>query len=163
MRSYTDIRGNVHELEIRISTRNKLKDQLGIDLAGLYVFPEKMEAFLTEMLETARLWEVLAVIEQTTADDLMDVGNRGTGEQAALALLDAITDFFPQSHPVTKGLRTLLDRVRKANAIHQEAAGKLLDGLAASLDLSTVFSSVDPSTSGSGGSPVPSGSRTSAT
>lgn len=160
--SYKDIRGNVHELTITIATRNRLKDQLEIDLAGLWVYPEKLEQFLTTVLETEKLWKVLGVLEGVPADDLMNAANGDTEEQAGMALLQALTDFFPQSHPVTKGMKTLLDRVRKANHIHQEAAGKLLAGLATSLDLSTVFSSADPSTNGSGELQAPSGSQTSA-
>lgn len=162
MASYKDMGGKVHELVIRISERNKLKAH-GIDLAELWVYPEKLEAFLTSVMNGERLWEVLAVLEGVSADDLMNVANGDTEEQAGLALLEAITDFFPQSHPMTKGMSTLLDRVRKADQIHRQAVGELMTGLATSLDLSTVFSSADLSTNGSGESQAPSESPVSST
>ncbi len=106
MRSYNDINGDAHRLEITLGVRRRLKEVLNVDLLEAAANPAKLNELLTSIATDPEfLLKALAVIESCAASsavtdlssimaELEAVFNATTIDDAATTLVEAIIDFF---------------------------------------------------------------------
>ena len=155
MRSYKDINGVEHTLQITLGTRRKLVEALKVDLLQCATDPKLLNELLTNLAtDPEYLLKTLAVIEGTTAEALEAVSDGTTNDESAVALVEAIVEFFPESNPIR---RTLLDLMSKAKAYRGQWVTKIgaeMQRRADGLDWDTAFTLLDESMSGSGELPA---------
>jgi hypothetical protein len=119
MRKYKDRRGVEHSVEITLLHRRQIRERLEIDLVQCAHEREALEAMLNEVsTDDLCQWEMLAIIEGTTAEALMDAADGETAVAANEALIEAIIDFFPERSPLKAPLR---EYIRKAMESQQAA------------------------------------------
>jgi DnaJ-domain-containing protein 1 len=113
MRKYTDRHGKEHSVEITLLHRRQIRERLEIDLVKCAHDSDALNEMLQE-ISTDELcgWEMLAIIEGSTADSLMAAADGDTHEAALDALLGAIVDFFPQRSTLRAPLLRLIDKVK---------------------------------------------------
>jgi hypothetical protein len=155
MRTYRDIHGTEHQVQITLGLRSQIREQLQVDLLQAAVKPERLQEILTKVVDDdGFLFSVLSILEQRTVADLMSVFDGETLEQAGTAFLQALIDFFPRSSPMKEPLRTLTEKVeRQQQLVHQTVQEGLMQ-LVQSMDLNTEASSSETPTNGSGESPA---------
>jgi hypothetical protein len=145
---YRDKTSRLHEVTISLVERRKIREQLGVDLVAAAHNPETLRNMLDRIATGEILWDMLAIIEGTTVDDLLACGDGSTEEAAGTALLQAIIDFFPQSSPLKEPLRGL---VVKAAAAQEELQVQLESQLmvaVSDLDLRSALTASAALTSG---------------
>lgn len=119
MRKYKDRRGVEHSVEITLLHRRQIRERLEIDLVQCAHEREALEEMLNEVsTDDLCQWEMLAIIEGTTAEALMDAADGETAVAANEALIEAIIDFFPERSPLKAPLR---EYIRKAIESQQAA------------------------------------------
>lgn len=119
MRKYKDRKGVEHSVEITLLHRRQIRERLEIDLVQCAHEREALEHMLNEVsTDDLCQWEMLAIIEGTTSEALMDAADGETAVAANEALIEAIIDFFPERSPLKAPLR---EYIRKATESQQAA------------------------------------------
>lgn len=154
MDSYRDKDGTEHQIEITLRTRRAFRDLLSVDLLAVGKDPTALREFLGKLAtDDEYLLQVIAIAEHTTVEALESAYDATTLEAAGDAFMEALTDFFPDSSPMKKPLRKLLDRLRSNQAqLGAQAEQTLIDSVD-DLDLSMVTSGSMIPTNGSSESP----------
>ena len=117
MATWTDNTGNLHTITIDVRKARQLKASCEIDLLQCLTEPNHIEAVLRQLNQVETLLAAVAICEQIPEGKLDAFFELFGGEQieaASLALLKAITDFFP---PRPKALLTaVVDKIQTAHA-----------------------------------------------
>jgi hypothetical protein len=149
VRTYKDLNGQEHRLLITLATRQRLIDQHGVDLVECAVKPEALEAFLTQLVEPDKLFQVLATVEACNVEALLSAADLQVQESAGAALIEALADFFPQSSPLKAALVALVQKVKGVQTTAAEEAETAMLNLINTMDISKVLSESSQPTNGS--------------
>lgn len=154
MQTYHDKDGKPHKLEINLGTRFAIKKAHGFDLlkaAGdIAHFGEILDKISTD---EEFFLSLIAIVEKTTAEQLMTVLD-GTSYQAAeSAFVEAMIDFFPQSSPIREPLREAIRKQNTLAGLMQEQVTTLMTKAVRSEDFTRALTESRTRTNGSGESP----------
>jgi len=141
MRRYTDRHGKEHSVAITLKHRQQIRDALEIDLVKCAHDADALSEMLTQMSEDdLTIWEMLAIVEGVSSDELLSAADGSTHEAASEALLGAIVDFFPQRSPLRAPLTELIAKTHAAATTAAETAGASLMEIVNGLNIESVLS-----------------------
>ena len=157
VRTFTDLRGQVHELKITMATRRKIRDACEVDLLAAIQDTTLLQTVLARITEDDEfVLSAVGVIVGVDASALEEAADAQVYADASTALVEAIVDFFPSSSPVRKPLQTVLDNqtaMRQAEGEIVEAT--MMQAIGQAYGMASSASPIQ--TNGSGECPAPSG------
>lgn len=135
MSSFTDTKGETWTISVNLGSALKLKQELQIDLLAELKTPEQAFKYVASLDEDRfLLGQIIYLLAKPatpgkSVGDLFEALDQEKAEEAYLALMQAVIDFFPQS------LRAQMKKVlEKSLAIQEANRRELLEEAAKVLD-----------------------------
>jgi len=112
MAQYRDMNGVQHVVQINMKVRRRIREATEWDLLEMAHNPQVLTGFLDAIkLDDSIVYDILGAIEQLEPTAIEEAADGTTHEKASAALMEAITDFFPEGSPMKNGLQDLLATV----------------------------------------------------
>lgn len=149
MARFTDVNGVEHELKITYPAAKRLR-AAGVDLLKCLAEPAETQNVLAAVADPETLVACVVELLQVPAAEVpafLELFDGDVFERAGVALLEAITDFFPQRQ------RQILQELQKSLTAWRETAGAAVQDLAVqqirNLDWASVVSASAARSNGS--------------